>query len=289
MFVIIGLVVVFVMVFGGFLLAGGAMGPIIKAAPYELMIIFGAAVGAFIVGNSPSVMKGTLGGLGKVMKGGKWKQTDYVELLSLMFVLIKTLRAKGVVALEAHVEQPHESKIFQHFSSISADHHIVDFICDYMRMITMNFDNPYQMEDAMVAALEQHHAEEHEPQHALQTMADGLPALGIVAAVLGIIKTMGAISSPVEVLGAMVGGALVGTFLGVFLAYAMVGPIASRLAQVLAEESKTFEVIKAILISHLHGNAPQISVEIGRRNVPSDYMPSFIELEDTLSDLPPDL
>lgn len=289
MFLIIGLVIVFFMVFGGYLFAGGSMGVIIKAAPFELMIIFGAAIGAFIIGNSMATVKASVGGIMMVAKGPKWKEEDYKDLLSLMFVLVKTLRSKGVVALEAHIENPHESKIFQHFGAIKDDHHLVDFISDFMRMVTMNFDDAYQMEDAMDKDLERHHAEAHEPAHALTTMADGLPALGIVAAVLGVIKTMASISEPVEILGGMIGGALVGTFLGVFLAYTMVGPIAARLGQVIDEESKTFDVVKSIIISHLHGNAPQISVEIGRRSVPGHLQASFLDMEEHLGDLPPDL
>lgn len=289
MFLIIGLVVVLLMVFGGFWLAGGSFGIILKALPYELMIIFGGSLGAFISANSTGIMGGALKGLGKVMKGPKWRAEDYRDILCLMFLLIKTIRSKGVVAIEAHVENPEESKIFQQFPRIVEDHHVVEFICDYIRMLTMNFDDPNQMEDAMNADLERHHNEEHEPQHALQTMADGLPAVGIVAAVLGIVKTMGAIAEPVEVLGGMVGGALVGTFLGIFLSYLMVAPIAGRLDQILAEEGRLFEIIKVVLVSHLHGNAPQISVELGRRNVPGPLMPTFLELEEAIAELPPDI
>ena len=289
MFVIIGLIVVMVMVFGGFTLANGKFDIILYALPYELMMIFGGALGAFISANSTDVMKGALGGVGKAMKGPKWKAEDYRDLLCLMFLLIKTIRSKGVVAIEAHVENPEESKIFQQFPRIVEDHHVVEFICDYIRMLTMNFDDPIQMEDAMTADLEKHHKEEHEPQHALQTMADGLPAIGIVAAVLGIVKTMGAIAEPVEVLGGMVGGALVGTFLGIFLSYLMVAPIAGRMNQILAEEAQFFEIIKIVLVAHLQGNAPQVSVELGRRNVPSALMPTFIELEEAIAELPPDI
>ncbi|NVJ99059.1 MAG: flagellar motor stator protein MotA [Alphaproteobacteria bacterium] len=289
MFLIIGLIVVMVMVFGGFALAGGKFGIILKALPFELMMIFGGAMGAFISGNSTGVMSGALKGIGKVMKGPHWKAEDYRDLLCLMFLLCKTMRTKGVVAIEAHIENPEESKIFQNFPRIVEDHHVVEFICDYIRMLTMNFDDPMQMEDAMNADLEKHHAELHEPQHALQTMADGLPAIGIVAAVLGIVKTMGAIAEPVEVLGGMVGGALVGTFLGIFLSYLMVAPIAGRLDQILKEEGQFMNLIKIVLVSHLQGNAPQISVEIGRRNVPSPLMPGFVELEEAIAELPPDI
>ena len=278
-----------VMVFGGFMLAGGKFGIIIKALPFELMIIFGGAIGAFIMANQGGVLGKALKGVMKALKGPKWKADDFRDLLSLLFLLIKTMRTKGVVALEPHIENPDESKIFQHFPKIAADHHVVDFICDYMRMMTMNFDDPHQMEDVMDKDLEKHHAEEHEPQHSLQTMADGLPAIGIVAAVLGIIKTMGSINEPVEILGKMVGGALVGTFLGIFLSYMVVAPLAGRFNQILTEEGRFFDVIKTVLIAHLHGQAPQIAVEIGRKNVPSHLQPSFADMEEALDELPPDL
>ncbi|WP_417460746.1 flagellar motor stator protein MotA [Kordiimonas sp.] len=289
MFLIIGLVIVLVMVFGGFAMAGGKFGIIVKALPFELMIIFGGSIGAFISANSTGVIKGALSGVGKVMKGPHWKADDYRDLLCLMFLLTKTIRSKGVVAIEAHIENPEESKIFQQFPRIVEDHHVVEFICDYIRMLTMNFDDPNQMEDAMNADLDKHHAEEHEPQHALQVMADGLPAVGIVAAVLGIIKTMAAIAEPVEVLGGMVGSALVGTFLGIFLSYLMIAPIAGRLNQILTEDGQFMQLIKIVLVSHLQGNPPQISVELGRRNVPSHLMPTFIELEEAIAELPPDI
>jgi len=289
MFIIVGIVVVFITVFGGFALAGGKFGIIIKALPTELMMIFGAAVGAFMMSNGPSVMKRAMGGIMHAIKGPKWKQQDYTDVLCLMFTLIKTIKSKGVVAVEAHIENPHESKIFSHFGSVADDHHVVEFICDYLRMMTMNFEDPHQMEDAMDKDLERHHQEEHEAQHALQNMADGLPALGIVAAVLGIVKTMASINEPTEILGAMVGGALVGTFLGIFLAYTIVGPIAARLGQVLEEEGKLMNLVKIVMVAHLHGNAPQISVEIGRRNVPTEMQPTFQELEEAIADIPPDL
>ena len=289
MFVIIGLVVVLSMVFGGFILAGGKMEIIIHALPHELMTILGGAIGAFIIANSGGVIKKSLAGIMSAFKGAKWKRDDYRDLLSLLYLLIKTMRSKGVVAIEQHIEHPEESKIFQNFPKIAADHHVVEFIADYLRMMTMNFEDPHQMEDAMEKDLERHHAEEHEPQHALQTMADGLPAIGIVAAVLGIIKTMASINEPVEVLGRLVGGALVGTFLGIFLSYLLVAPLAGRFGQVLQEESQFFKIIKTVLVSHLHGNAPQISIEIGRRNIPAHLQPSFLEVEEALGDLPPDL
>ncbi|MGF1605761.1 MAG: flagellar motor stator protein MotA [Rhodothalassiaceae bacterium] len=289
MFILIGLVVVFIMVFGGFMLAGGKFGIIIEALPAELMIIFGGSLGAFVMANSTGVLSKAGKGIMKAASGSKWKAQDYRDALCLMYILTKTMRQKGVIAVEQHIDQPEESKIFQHFPRIAADHHLVEFICDYIRMMTMNFEDPTQMEEAMDRDIEKHTMEEHEPQHSLQTMADGLPAIGIVAAVLGIIKTMGSINEPVEVLGRLVAGALVGTFLGIFLSYLMVAPIAGRFNQVLSEEHKMFAIIKAMMISHLHGNAPQITVEIGRRNVPTHLMPSFTEMEEAIADLPPDL
>jgi len=289
MLTIIGLIVVIIMVFGGYFLAGGKIEIIVAALPFELMIILGGAVGAFVVANSGGVIKKALGGLGRAFKGPKWSSDDYKDLLSLLFLLIKTMRSKGVVAIEQHIEHPEHSSIFNHFPKIAADHHVVAFIADYLRMMTMNFEDPHQMEEAMDKDLERLASEEHEPQHSLQTMADGLPALGIVAAVLGIIKTMASINEPVEVLGRLVGGALVGTFLGIFLSYTIVGPLAARFNQVLTEEHQFMDIIKTVLVSHLHGNAPQISVEIGRRNVPSHLQPGFDEVEEALSDLPPDL
>ncbi|MDP1641461.1 MAG: flagellar motor stator protein MotA [Phenylobacterium sp.] len=286
MFQIIGLVLLFAMVFGSYILAGGKMGIILYSLPYELMAILGAAVAAFLIANSMGVIKAVMGGFAKAFAGPKWKASDYRDLLSLLFLLTKTMKSKGVIALESHIENPSESTIFSRYPKITKDHFAVDFICDTLRMMTMNLEDPHQVEDAMEKQLEKHHHEALAPAGALQTMADGLPALGIVAAVLGVIKTMGSITEPPEVLGGMIGGALVGTFLGVFLAYGMVGPIASRLTAVVEEEGSFYRIIQAVLVAHLHGNAAQISVEIGRGNVPSAAQPSFLELEEALSAIP---
>ncbi|MDP1874363.1 flagellar motor stator protein MotA [Phenylobacterium sp.] len=286
MFQIIGIVLLFAMVFGSYILAGGKMGIILYSLPYELMAILGAAVAAFLIANSMGVIKAVMGGFAKAFAGPKWKASDYRDLLSLLFLLTKTMKSKGVIALESHIENPGESTIFSRYPRITKDHFAVDFICDTLRMMTMNLEDPHQVEDAMEKQLEKHHHEALAPAHALQTMADGLPALGIVAAVLGVIKTMGSITEPPEVLGGMIGGALVGTFLGVFLAYGLVGPISSRLTAVVEEESSFYKIIQSVLVAHLHGNAAQISVEIGRGNVPSAAQPSFLELEEALSAIP---
>jgi chemotaxis protein MotA len=288
MFQIIGIVLLFGLVFGSYLISGGNMAVILEAAPHELMAILGAGAAAFLISNSMDVIKGCAGGMGNVFGGPKWKAGDYRDLLSLLFLLTKTMKSKGVIALESHIERPGDSTIFSRFPSIMKDHFAVDFICDTLRMMTMNLEDPHQVEDAMEKQLEKHHPEAEAPATALQTTADGLPALGIVAAVLGVIKTMGSITEPPAVLGSMIGGALVGTFLGVFLAYGIVGPMATRMTAVINEGAAFYRIIQAVLVAHLHGNAAQISVEIGRGNVPSGHQPSFLELEEALSAIPPE-
>jgi len=286
MFQIIGIVLLFGLVFGSFIMSGGKMDVIIEAAPHELMCILGAGIASFLISNSMTVIKATGAGFGKIFKGPKWKPADYRDLLSLLFLLTKTMKSKGVIALESHIEKPHESKIFERYPKITHDHFAVDFICDTLRMMTMNLEDPHQVEDAMEKQLEKHHHEALEPAHALQSLADALPALGIVAAVLGVIKTMGSITEPPAVLGAMIGGALVGTFLGVFMAYGLVAPFAIRLTAVVNEDGAFYKIIQSVLVAHLHGNAAQISVEIGRGNVPSPAQPSFAELEEALAQIP---
>ncbi len=286
MFQIIGIVLLFALVFGSFIMSGGNMGVIIEAAPHELMCIFGAGIASLLLANSMTTIKGIGGGMGKIFKGPKWKKSDYNDLLSLLFLLTKTMKSKGVIALESHIENPHDSTIFSRFPKIGKDHFATDFICDTLRMMTMNLEDPHQVEECMEQQLEKHHHEGLAPSHALQSLADALPALGIVAAVLGIIKTMGAITQPPEILGEMIGSALVGTFLGVFLAYGLVGPMATRLKDVVDEESAFYKIIRQVLIAHLHGNPAQISVEIGRGGVPSGSQPSFTQLEESLSNMP---
>ena len=283
---IIAVVVIFAMVFGSFVLGGGKFAIILHAAPHELMCIMGAAIGAFMLGNKSNVIKATLKDLKKAFSGPKWKAQDYKDLLCLLFAILKLVRTKGMIALEQHIENPEQSSIFQHYPRILHDHFAVEFICDTLRMITMSFEDPNQVEDMMDKQLDKHHHETAAPQHAMQTMADGIPALGIVAAVLGVIKTMASISEPVEILGGMIGGALVGTFLGVFLAYGFIGPIATKLGQVYDQDHLFYMIIRAVLVSHLQGNAPQVSVEIGRGNVPGIYQPSFQEMEQLLQNLP---
>lgn len=289
MLIIVGIIITMGMVFGGYVIAGGKMAPILKALPLEAMMIGGAGIGSYMVSNGGGVAKKGMKGLGHAFKGPKWKAEDYKDLLCLMFLLTKLIKAKGVIALEPHIEDPHESKIFNNFPKVSSDHHVTDFICDYLRMTTMNFDDPHQVEDVLLKDLEKHHHEESEGAHALSVLGEAFPALGIVAAVLGIVKTMGSIDQPVEVLGAMIGGALVGTFLGILISYTIASPIAGKLQQIVDEEGHFFNVIKDIIIAHLHGNAPQISVEIGRKSCPGHMQPSFYELDEAVNELPNDL
>ncbi len=274
-----GLVFVLACVFGSYMLSGGSMEPLIEAIPHEMLTIGGAAIGTFVMSNSIHDVKHTLGGFGKVLKGASYKKADYVELLSLLYYFTRLASTKGSMALEPHIEKPAESAAFMKFPKILKNHHVSDMICDYLRMVGMNADDPNQIEDLMGRELKKTLHEELHSAHAIQTMADGLPALGIVAAVLGVIKTMSHINEPPAVLGAMIGGALVGTFLGILLAYGMAAPVAARLKGVIEEESKFVEVIRAVVVAHLHGNAPAVSVETGRKMAPNQHMPTFAELE----------
>jgi chemotaxis protein MotA len=289
MIILFGLAIVAICVFGSFIVAGGEFGIIAGALPQELLVIAGAAAGAFIIGNSASNLRRAVDGVRRAFEGERWDRSDYRDLLCLLYLIVRTVRARGVVAVESHIENPADSRLFGEVPRIAADPEAVAFICDYVRMMAMNFEDPHQMADAMEADLDRHLGEEYQAQHALQTLADSLPALGIVAAVLGVIKTMGAVDQPTEVLGAMIGGALVGTFLGVLLSYTVVGPIASRLAQVIEAEARFLTLVKTVLVAHLQGQAPQVAVEIGRRATPSGHAPSFAELEDAIAALPPDL
>ena len=280
-----GLAFVLACVFGSYLLSGGSMAPLIEAVPFEMLTIGGAAIGTFVMSNSMHDVKHTLGGIGKALKGAVYKRTDYVDLLSLLYFFVRLASTKGSMALEPHIEKPTESAAFQKFPKILNNHHVSDMICDYLRMVGMNADDPNQIEDLMGRELKKTLQEELHSSHAIQTMADGLPALGIVAAVLGVIKTMSHINEPPAVLGAMIGGALTGTFLGILLAYGMAAPVASRLKGVIEEEAKFVEVVRAVIVAHLHGNAPAVSVETGRKMAPNQYMPSFQELEQATQSL----
>ena len=284
MFGIIGIVIVFVMVFGGYILAGGKLGPILKALPFEMMMIGGAAAGAFTISNDPHDIKHTLKDLGKVFKGGKWAKDDYRDLLCLLFELVRMSR-QNAVALEAHIEGPDESEIFTKYPKILADKAAVELICDTLRSASLNYDDPIQVEEILEKRLDQQFHHNAHSGHALQSMVDALPALGIVAAVLGVIKTMGSIDQPPEILGGMIGGALVGTFLGVFLAYGVVGPFAAKVSHTRKEEHFFYSMIGEVLVSSLHKNPINICVEVARRHAPARVRPSFDEVEEAVRGL----
>ena len=280
----VGFLLILGCVFGSFLLSGGKMEIILHALPHEMMAIVGASIGAFLVSNPLPTTKLAGKGLLRSFKGPRWKDSDYRDLLMLLFGLLATFKSGGATAIEPHLDAPGESRLFTPYPRLLADHHLIEFICDYLRMMTINFDDPNQLAEAMENDIDKHHAEELAPQAALQTMADGLPAIGIVAAVLGVIKTMGSIDQPVEILGAMIGGALVGTFLGVLLAYCLVGPLASKLMQVIDLDSKPFTIAKTAIVGHAQGLATQVSIEIARRATPSSFAPTFQELETALDE-----
>jgi chemotaxis protein MotA len=280
-----GLIFLLLCVFGSFIISGGNISVLIEALPFEFLTIGGAAIGTLVMANSMHGVKHTLSSFGKAIKGTMFHKADYVELLSLLFYFTKLAASKGAMALEPHIERPEESSAFQQYPKILSNGFARSLICDYLRMVGMNADDPYQIEDVMARELRKRLHEDLHGAHALQTVADALPALGIVAAVLGVIKTMSHINDPPAVLGQMIGGALVGTFLGVLLSYGVTGPIAQRIKGVIEEDAKYYDVIRAVLVAHLHGNPPQISIETGRKMVPTEHMPTFQELEETLQSI----
>ena len=281
MIVIIGIILIFAMVFGGYAAAGGKLGIIIKALPFEMIIICGAAAGAFAISNDMAAIKHTLKDLGKVFKGPKWKPNDYRDLLCLLFELIRLAR-QNPVAIEEHIEAPENSSIFGKYPKLLADHEAMEMICDTMRSASMNYDDPHQVEEVLEKQLEAHYHHAMHSSHAMQAVADALPALGIVAAVLGVIKTMGSIDQPPEILGKMIGSALVGTFLGVFLAYGFIAPFAMRIKSIVDEDSHFYKLIREVLVANLHNHATGICIEVGRQNTPHHIRPSFSDLEEAL-------
>lgn len=281
MFGVIGIVLTVVMVFGGFTLAGGHFGVIMQALPYEMMIIGGAAVGSYALSNETAVLKQTPPGIMRAFKGPRWTAEDHQDVLCLLYELLRLARSNPV-ELEDHIEQPEESSIFGAYPRILDDHEAVTLITDTMRSASLNYDDPYQVEEMLSRRLSLIRAEGMHVSNALQSMADALPALGIVAAVLGVIKTMSSIDQPPEILGRMIGGALVGTFLGVFLAYGFVAPLAQRLGAVRRQDDSFYEVIKSVLVAGLHQHATNLCVEVGRQSAPENLRPGFLDLETAL-------
>ncbi|MEM6649922.1 MAG: flagellar motor stator protein MotA [Pseudomonadota bacterium] len=278
---ILGIVVTLGMVFGGYIIAGGKIGIILYSLPYEMMMIGGAAIGAFMVANDFGRIKHTAVDIGAAIKGPKWKKEDYQDLLVLMHRMIVMFR-ESPVDIEQHIEDPENSSLFAEYPKIQKDHGAVEILCDTIRSMMMNFDDVHQVEELLEKQLEAMKEEALHGAHAVDAIADALPALGIVAAVLGVIKTMASIDKPPEVLGKMIGGALVGTFLGVFLAYSIFGPLGARIRAVREDEHAFYELIREVLVSSLHKHAPNICVEVGRRHVPHVMRPTFNDLEAAL-------
>ncbi len=279
MFVIIGWVVVLGCVFGVFIAHGGNMGPIIKALPWEMAMIGGATLGAFLVNNQMKVIKSTIAGAISCFKGSKYTKARYMELLALMYDILQKARKEGLMSIEKDVEDPHSSPLFQKYPAVGNDHHVTEFITDYLRMMVSGNLNAHEIESLMDSEIETHHHEAHAPVAAIQRIAGGLPAFGIVAAVLGVVKTMGSVGQPPAVLGGMIGSALVGTFLGILLAYAFAEPVAGLLEQKVEEGSKELQCIKTTLLASMQGYAPQVAIEFGRKVLYSTERPTFTELE----------
>ncbi|MDH5572830.1 MAG: flagellar motor stator protein MotA [Gammaproteobacteria bacterium] len=275
---IFGIVMVLGCVFGGYVLSHGHLAALYQ--PFEFLIIAGGAGGAFVIANPPKVIFGLMKEMGGLLKGSKYNKDSYMELLSLMYTLFAKARKEGLMALESDIDEPEESEIFKNFPKLQKNHHLIEFICDYMRLMVGGNMNAFELENLMDIELETHHHEVNTVSHALSITSDGLPGFGIVAAVMGVVITMGYISEPPEVLGMHVGAALVGTFLGVLLAYGFAGPMAAALAIQADEGSKLLQCAKVCIMATLNGYTPQIAVEFGRKAIYSDMRPGFLELEE---------
>jgi chemotaxis protein MotA len=284
MFVIIGLVVLFGCVFGFYVNHGGSMAPIMEAAPTELGIIFGAGIGAMVIGNSLDVLKAVGGGVGKTLSGSAYHKQEFQDTITLIVKLFKLFKAEGAVALEPHIENPEASAVFGEYPKLLKDHALIEMICDTIRLLVTSNQppSPDAVEDTLNVAIKTHHHSALKPAEALTSLEGALPALGIVACVLGVVKTMAAIDQPPSVLGALIGSALVGTFLGVFLAYGIVGPLAGRLKQIVDEEGQIYVVAKWTLIGHLKGYPVPLIIESARAAIDHHSRPTFAEVFDGL-------
>jgi chemotaxis protein MotA len=286
MLVIIGTLIVLGSVIGGYAAGGGYLGVLWQ--PFEFVIIFGAAFGSFVIGSPKTVLSGAVKAIGPMLKGPRHNKASYLELLSMLYSVFRLAKTKGDLALESHVERPEESPLFQKFPGFAADHHTLIFLCDYLRLLTLGTNNAHEVETIITEEIDTHHREHHEVAHAVNNMADGMPALGIVAAVLGVIHTMGSITEPPEVLGHLIGAALVGTFSGVLLSYGFFAPFSRAMESAFNAETEYMNCIKAALLAHMQGYAPQVSIEFARKILPHHVRPSFTEVEDTVTNLPTD-
>ncbi len=274
---ILGIIIIFSCVIGGYLLEHGHLAALMQ--PVELLIIGGATFGAFLISHPMGVVKKAFGSIGSLFKGSSYNKDKYMELLALMYALFSKIRKDGLIAMEADIEDPEKSALFSQFPGVLHDHHALEFICDYFRLMVGGSMNAFEIENLMDVELESHHQEAHKPIAAIQGASDALPAMGIVAAVLGVVITMGAIGGPPEELGHKVGAALVGTMLGILLSYGIVGPIGTSLTHRSEEEAKFYICIKTCILAYLNGYAPQVAVEFGRKVLFSEIRPSFLELE----------
>jgi len=279
MFVIVGWVIALACIFGVFIAHGGNMHVILHALPFEFITIFGAAGGAFLANNQMKVVKSAARGIGQCFKGSRFSKARYMELLALLYDILQKARKEGLMSIEKDVEEPHTSALFQKYPTVGGDHHVVEFITDYLRMMVSGNLNAHEIESLMDSEIETHHQEEHAAVSAIARVAGALPAFGIVAAVLGVVNTMGSVGQPPAVLGGMIGSALVGTFLGILLAYAVVEPLGGLLEQKNDEGSKELQCIKTTLLASMQGYAPAIAVEFGRKTLYSTERPTFSELE----------
>ena len=279
MFVIVGWLVILVCVFGVYIFHGGNIMVILKALPFELITIGGATIGAFLANNQMKVVKATVKGLGECFKGSKYTKARYMELMALMFDILQKARKEGLMAIEKDVEEPHESELFKKYPAVGHDHHVVEFITDYLRMMVSGNLNAHEIESLMDNEIDTHHHEAHAAVAAIQRVAGGLPAFGIVAAVLGVVNTMGSVGQPPAVLGGMIGSALVGTFLGILLAYAFAEPLAGVLEQKVDEGGKELQCIKTTLLASMQGYNFSTVIEFGRKVLYSTERPTFVELE----------
>ena len=280
MTVIVGYIIILGAVIGGFALAGGHLGSLVQ--PVELVIIFGAASGAFVIANPPKALKLVLKALPTVFKGSKYSKAMYLDLLALLYEILAKVRKEGLMSIEADVESPDQSPIFGKFPSIVSDHHVVEFMTDYLRMMVGGNLNAFEIENLMDNEIETHHHEAEIPIQAMNRMADGMPAFGIVAAVMGVVHTMESVGIPPAELGKLIAAALVGTFQGILISYGFVAPIATLLEAKAAEDSKQYQCIKVVLLASMSGYAPQVAIEFGRKVLFSSERPTFAELENDI-------
>jgi chemotaxis protein MotA len=273
---IVGYVIILVASLGTFAVHGNIFA---LWVPTEYIAIMGLLVGGFIAGNGTKVLKASLGSLGLALKGSKFNRALYVDLLSLLYEILAKVRKEGLMSIENDVENPGSSPLFSKYPVLAADHHLIEFTCDYLRMMVGGNLNAFEIENLMDMEIETHHQEAHQAPHAIDEIGQAMPAFGIVVCVMGVVNTMGSVGEPPAVLGKMVAGALVGTFLGILISYGFVGPLASQIKQKVSESSKVFQVVKVVLLASMNGYAPQIAVEFGRKVLFSTERPTFLELE----------